>query len=49
MQAIFLPGAWGKIPDFMGKNHHTPLAARAFFMFKITPFLHVEKLFVDNF
>ena len=23
-QAIFLPGAWGKIPDFMGKNHPTP-------------------------
>ena len=29
-QAIFLPGAWGKISDFMGKNHSTPLAAMAF-------------------
>ena len=31
-QAIFLPGAWGKIPVFMGKNHPTPGAAMAFFM-----------------
>ena len=31
-QAIFLPGAWGKIPDFMGKNHPTPGATMAFFM-----------------
>ena len=30
VQAIFLPGAWGKIPVFMGKNHPTPRAARAF-------------------
>ena len=30
MQAIFLPGAWGKIPVFMGKNHPTPGAAMAF-------------------
>lgn len=29
-QAIFLPGAWGKIPDFMEKNRSTPLAAMAF-------------------
>ena len=29
-QAIFLPGAWGKIPVFMGKNHPTPGAAMAF-------------------
>ena len=29
-QAIFLPGAWGKIPDFMGKNHPTPGAAMVF-------------------
>lgn len=29
-QAIVLPGAWGKIPVFMGKNHLTPLAAMAF-------------------
>ena len=29
-QAIFLPGAWGKIPVFMGKNHPTPRAAMAF-------------------
>ena len=36
-QAIFLPGAWGKIPDFMGKNHPTPGAAMAFCMFKTTP------------
>ena len=40
-QAIFLPGAWGKIPVFMGKNHPTPLAAMAFLMLKITPPLHV--------
>ena len=36
-QAIFLPGAWGKIPDFMGKNHPTPGAAMAFFILKTTP------------
>ena len=30
VQAIFLPGAWGKIPVFMGKNHPTPGAAMAF-------------------
>ena len=36
-QAIFLPGAWGKIPDFMGKNHPTPGAAMAFCMLKTTP------------
>ena len=36
-QAIFLPGAWGKIPDFMGKNHPTPRAAMAFFIPKTTP------------
>ena len=36
-QAIFLPGAWGKIPVFMGKNHPTPGAAMAFFMLKTTP------------
>ena len=29
-QAIFLSGAWGKIPDFMGKNRPTPGAAMAF-------------------
>lgn len=29
-QAIFLPGAWGKIPVFMGKNRPTPGAAMAF-------------------
>lgn len=29
-QAIFLPGAWGKIPVFMGKNHPTPGAAMVF-------------------
>lgn len=32
VQAIFLPGAWGKIPVFMGKNRPTPGAAMAFFM-----------------
>ena len=32
VQAIFLPGAWGKISDFMGKNHPTPGATMAFFM-----------------
>ena len=36
-QAIFLPGAWGKIPVFMGKNHPTPGAAMAFFILKTTP------------
>ena len=36
-QAIFLPGAWGKIPDFMGKNRPTPGAAMAFFILKTTP------------
>ena len=30
VQAIFLPGAWGKIPVFMGKNPPTPGAAMAF-------------------
>ena len=46
VQAIFLPGAWGKIPVFMGKNHPTPRAAMAFLMLKTTPpFLHVEKIF----
>ena len=34
-QAIFLPGAWGKIPVFMGKNHPTPGVA--------TAFLHAQK------
>ena len=36
-QAIFLPGAWGKIPVFMGKNHPTPGAAMVFCMLKTTP------------
>ena len=36
-QAIFLPGAWGKIPVFMGKNRSTPGAAMAFCMLKTTP------------
>lgn len=36
-QAIFLPGAWGKIPDFMGKNHPTPGAAMVFSHAKTTP------------
>ena len=36
-QAIFLPGAWGKIPVFMGKNHPTPGAAMTFCMLKTTP------------
>ena len=31
VQAIFLPGAWGKIPDFMGKNHPTPPGCYGFF------------------
>ena len=45
-QAIFLPGAWGKIPVFMGKNHPTPRAAMAFLHAKnYPPFLHVEKIF----
>ena len=44
-QAIFLPGAWGKIPVFMGKNHPTPGAVMAFLMLKTTPLLHVEKIF----
>ena len=52
-QAIFLPGAWGKIPVFMGKNRPTPGAAMAFLHAKTTPpkiwFLKVDKVFVDNF
>ena len=31
VQAIFLPGAWGKIPVFMGKNHPTPRGCYGFF------------------
>ena len=37
VQAIFLPGAWGKIPVFMGKNHPTPGAAMAFLHAKNYP------------
>ena len=45
-QAIFLPVAWGKIPDFMGKNRPTPGAAMAFLHAQNDPpFLHVEKIF----
>ena len=48
-QAIFLPGAWGKIPVFMGKNHPTPLAAMAFLHAKNYPlkpdFFRREKIF----
>ena len=51
-QAIFLPGAWGKIPVFMGKNHPTPGAAMAFFMLKTTPlkpdFFRRGKIFLKN-
>ena len=36
-QAIFLPGAWGKIPVFMGKNRPTPGAAMAFLHAKTSP------------
>lgn len=46
VQAIFLPGAWGKIPVFMGKNHPTPGVAMAFSHAQnYPPFLHVEKIF----
>ena len=55
-QAIFLPGAWGKIPVFMGKNHPTPGAAMAFSYSKLPPktglFQTWKKFFkkyVDNF
>lgn len=49
VQAIFLPGAWGKIPDFMGKNHPTPLAARAFFYAQNYPFFTRRKNFLKIF
>ena len=49
VQAIFLPGAWGKIPDFMGKNHPTPGAAMAFLHAQNYPlkpdFFRREKIF----
>lgn len=55
-QAIFLPGAWGKIPDFMGKNRSTPLAAMAFLHAQNYPLksdfqttFKKVKFFVDNF
>ena len=45
-QAIFLPGDWGKIPVFMGKNHPTPGGCYGFLHAQnYPPFLHVEKIF----
>ena len=45
-QAIFLPGAWGKIPVFMGKNRPTPGAAMAFLHAQTTPpFVRLKKFF----
>ena len=55
-QAIFLPGAWGKIPVFMGKNHPTPGAAMAFLHTQNYPLKSAfqttfkkSDFFVDNF
>lgn len=45
-QAIFLPGAWGKIPVFMGKNHPTPGAAMVFSHALNYPFCTPEKNFL---
>ena len=48
-QAIFLPGAWGKIPVFMGKNHPTPGAAMAFLHALNYPHFARLKKFLKNF
>ena len=47
-QAIFLPGAWGKIPVFMGKNHPTPRAAMAFSHAQNNPPFCTSKKFFKN-
>ena len=53
-QAIFLPGAWGKIPVFMGKNHPTPGGCYGFSHAQNYPpftrrknFLKIFKKYVD--
>ena len=48
-QAIFLLGAWGKIPVFMGKNHPTPGAAMVFSHVQNYPPFCTSKKFFKNF